>query len=218
MVSVAAIYTGQGLMEIIQKIFYEEIPYCTLINILDDSIIQEVIKNNGVTPRVAKRLIYYFCLAEEAGADIILNTCSSVGEIVDVARRIVSKPVIRIDEPMAEKAVENFNNIGVLATLPTALKPTINLLKRKALERNKNISIVEGLADGAYQALISGDLEKHDELIMRKALNISNIVEVLVLAQGSMSRIEDKLAKETNKPILSSPRLAIRAIKSFIRT
>ncbi|MEM1581844.1 MAG: aspartate/glutamate racemase family protein [Candidatus Bathyarchaeia archaeon] len=216
MVNIAAIYTGQGLMEIIQKIFYEEIPGCNLINILDDSIIREVITSGGLTPKLAKRLIHYFYFAEEAGADVILSTCSSVGEIVDIARRIVSKPIIRIDEPMAEMAVENFNSIGVLATLSTTLKPTINLLKRKAFEKNRNVSIIEGLADGAYQALVSGNPEKHDELIVMTALSISDRVEVLVLAQGSMARIEDKLAKETGKQVLSSPRLAIRAIKSLL--
>ncbi|MCS7120132.1 MAG: aspartate/glutamate racemase family protein [Nitrososphaerota archaeon] len=216
MVCVAAIYTGQGLMEIMRKIFAEEFPDCQLINILDDSIIREVMLHGGVTPFIARRLISYFFLAVDAGADIILNTCSSVGEVVDIARPIIEKPIVRIDEPMAEEAVKNFSVIGVLATVRSTLTPTINLLKKKALEENKDISIIQGLAEGAYQALMNGLPEMHDKLIMETASRISEKAEVIVLAQGSMTRIERVLAENTGKPVLSSPRLAVRTIKNMV--
>jgi len=41
---------------------------------------------------------------------------------------MVGIPVVRVDEPMAEKAVQTGTRIGVAATLATTLKPTTELI------------------------------------------------------------------------------------------
>jgi len=186
------------------------------VNIIDDSIIQDVIRNGKVVPSVARRLILYYQIASDIGADVILNTCSSVGEVVEIARQLIDTPIVRIDEPMASEAVKKYQTIGVLATLPTTLEPTVRLIKSQAAYQRKAVSVVEGLAAGAYQALISGRAEEHDRLILRAAGEVATKAEAIVLAQGSMARMERTLAKRTGKPVLSSPYLAVEAIKSML--
>ena len=44
----------------------------------------------------------YYKAAEEAGADLIFNQCSSVGEAADLASQLVSVPVVKVDTCMAE--------------------------------------------------------------------------------------------------------------------
>ena len=216
MTTVVAIYTGQGLAGPLKAVFNEVLPGCRLINIIDDSLIADVVAAQQVTPAVAKRLLRYYETAEETGADIILNTCSSVGEIVALGRQVVSIPIVRIDEPMAIAAVTQYARIGVIATLPTTLQPTMRLLREQALRLGRDVTIVDGLATGAYDALVDGSPEQHDQLILETALRLVPQVDALVLAQGSMARIESKLADATGRPVLSSPRMGVDAVKQVL--
>ena len=216
MTTIAAVYTGQGLSEPLRKIFEEYLPGCRLVNIIDDSLIHEVNEAGGVDKQVIRRLLKYYQIGADIGADIIINTCSSVGEVVDIARNIIEVPIVRIDEPMAKQAVEKYESIGVLATLPTTLNPTKRLIKSQASLLGKEVHITEGLAKGAYQALIGGKPDEHDGLILETAREIAGNVDCIVLAQGSMARMQEKLHKETQTEVLSSPGLCALYVKSLL--
>ena len=69
----------------------------------------------------------YAASAQEAGADFILFTCSSIGPAVETAATLTDVPVLRVDQPMADKAVQLGKRIGVIATLSTTLEPTSDL-------------------------------------------------------------------------------------------
>ena len=132
MKKVVAIYTGHGLMENVKAMFAEQMPDCRLINIIDDSLIADVIAENDVSPAVTRRLLQYYQTAQDMGADVIFNTCSSVGDLVAVGQKLVDVPIVRIDEPMAREAVSKYQRIGVIATIPTTLDPTVRLLQEQA--------------------------------------------------------------------------------------
>lgn len=63
---------------------------------------------------------------------MILNQCSSVGEVVDVAGQTIGIPYVRVDMPMAQKAVELGERITVVATVRSTLGPSVRLVKRAA--------------------------------------------------------------------------------------
>ena len=213
---VVAVYTGQGLAGPLKAVFTEILPDCRLINIIDDSLIADVVMNKNITAGVTKRLLRYYETAEEMGADVILNTCSSVGEIVDLGRQVVDIPIVRIDEAMAITAVKQYSRIGVIATLPSTLEPTLRLLQDQALRLGYEVTIVEGLADGAYDALVNGSAEQHDQRILETAMSLAPQVDAFVLAQGSMARMEHDLADATGLAVLSSLRLGIGAVKQAL--
>ena len=219
MKTVVAIYTAMavGLMADIKQMVAEEIPDCRLINIADDSLIQDVIKAGGPTINVTRRLLDYYRAAEDAGADVILNTCSSIGEIAEMGRKSAKVPLVKIDDAMALKAVNMGSRVGVIATLPTTLGPTVRLVQSQAKKIDKSVTVVEGLAVGAFEALMSGDAEKHDALILQTAKDIADKVDVIVLAQGSMAKMQDKLAQATGKPVLSSPRLGVQEVRDILK-
>ncbi|MBN2213169.1 MAG: hypothetical protein JW723_02905 [Bacteroidales bacterium] len=216
MIRVVAVHTAMALVEPITELFREHIPEVKLSHIADDSLIQEVIAHNEVTPAVRKRLFAYYHAAVDAGGNLVFNTCSSVGEVAEAGRLFVPVPILRIDEPMAVRAVKTGKRIGVLATLQTTLEPTIALLKKKARERNREIEIIEGLAKGAFQAVMAGDRDKHDKLILEASEKIKGKVDLFVLAQGSMARIEKQLADKTRKPVLSSPLSGVLGVKDYL--
>ena len=214
--TVLAVYTGRGLDGTISAIFQEILPDVRLVNLIDDSLIADVVAAGRISEAVTRRLIGYYLTAHDIGADVILNTCSSIGELVELGRQFTSIPIMRIDEPMAEAAVSRFERIGVMATLSSTLQPTFRLIEAKANATDKKISIVDGLAVGAYDALVSGMPEEHDACIIETAEKIASSVDGIVLAQGSMTRIAPKLEEKAGKPVLSSPRLAIEAVRDVI--
>ena len=171
--------------------FKKHFPEVEVEHIAESSLIKEVIKNNSVTPAVRRRLL-------------------------DMGNLICRIPVFRIDRPMAEKAVRDASRIGVISTLPTTLDPTCRLLRKCAEEAGRDVVLVEGLADGAFAAGQSGDGETHDRLIAEAAQRIAADVDLFVLAQGSMERMEGRLAELTGKPVLSSPVLGVKGLRQFM--
>lgn len=198
------------------EIFKQYLPEVKLNHIADDSLIQEVIANNAVTPAVRRRLLSYYNAAADGGADVVFNTCSSVGDIADYGNGFARIPVFRIDQPMAAEAVAKAERIGVISTLPTTLDPTCRLLQNEAKKAGREVKLVEGLADGAFAAGQSGDGETHDRLIAEAAVKIADQVDLFVLAQGSMARMEQRLSEMTGKPVLSSPVLGVKGLRKFL--
>jgi Asp/Glu/hydantoin racemase len=213
---IAAIYTGAALVKPLSDLLKETMGDVEVMNILDDSMIADIIKAGGMTKAVKRRLYGYYEIAISAGAELILNTCSSIGDAVYGAREFMEVPIVRIDQAMAEKAIELTDKIAVLATVPTTLDPTIRLLDMCADEAGKKINTVSGLAEGAFAAITSGDAETHDRLIAETAVKVAETCDVILLAQGSMARMEGPLRELTGKTVLSSPRLGIEMVKDIL--
>ena len=191
MIKVVAVHTAMALVQPLTEIFKEYLPEVKLNHIADDTLIQEVIANNEVTPAVRRRLLSHYVAAADAGADVVFNTCSSV-------------------------AVTSADRIGVISTLSTTLDPTRRLLENEARKAGRQVTLVDGLADGAFAAGQSGDGETHDRLIAEAAARIADQVDMFVLAQGSMARMEQRLAELTGKPVLSSPILGVKGLRKFL--
>ena len=214
--TIAAIYTGAALVKPLSDLMKETLGDYKIMNILDDSMIADIIEAGGMTKAVKRRLYGYYEIACASGAELILNTCSSIGDAVYGAREFFPIPIIRIDEPMARRAIELTDSIAVLATLPTTLDPTIRLLERCAQEAGKSIRTISALAEGAFPAITAGDAETHDRLIAETAKRVADSCDVILLAQGSMARMEKPFADLTGKTVLSSPRLGVEQIKGLL--
>jgi hypothetical protein len=90
------------------------------------------------------------------------------------------------------------------------------LVKTQAAQAGQSVNVVEGLAKGAFEALLAKNSERHDRLILEAAEELANRVDAFVLAQGSMARMEASLAKITGKPVFSSPRLGVLEVKAVL--
>ncbi len=192
-----------------RDIFNEIMPDVRRINIVDDSLLADVMAKGQITPEVQKRMNAYVQAAELTGADAVLSLCSSLGPAIDQARALVKIPVIKIDDAMTEKAAREARRIGVLATVATTLKPTVDLIEEKAGMLEKIIEVHPALVQGAFEILMSGDRDRHDALVLQAAAALAPQVDLLVLAQASMTRLAERLRAETGLEVLSSPRLAI---------
>lgn len=182
-----------------------------VFNIADDSLIKNTIERGALTPDTSRRVVDYVVSAEEAGSDYILVTCSSIGPAVETAATLVAVPVLRVDQPMADKAVQMGTRIGVVATLSTTLEPTSDLVRRRAILAGKEIELTSRLCEGAFDALMGGKPELHDESVALALKELSQQVDVILLAQASMARVANQLSDKDKKvPILTSPELAMQ--------
>jgi Asp/Glu/hydantoin racemase len=211
------IHTSATLVPVFQQLCNEYLPDVKVFNIVDDSLIKNVISCGELTPATARRVVNYVGSAQEAGADFILVTCSSIGAAVEASAALTRVPVLRVDQPMADKAVQTGKRIGVVATLPTTLEPTSDLVRRRAAVAGKEIELTAKLCEGAFDALMSGDAATHDKMVAAALKELSAKVDVILLAQASMARVVDTLDPADKKvPILASPPIAIQHIASLL--
>lgn len=207
------VHTSATLVPLFQQLSNEFLEGIETFNIVDDSLIKDVIKKGKLMPNTASRVVSHVKLAESAGADVILVTCSSIGVAIETAATLATVPVIRVDQAMADEAVQIGNRIGVIATLPTTLEPTSDLVRRRAALAGKKATITSKLCEGAFEALMIGEGGKHDEMVAKALKELMKEVDVIVLAQASMARVVDGFsADEKLVPILASPAIAMKKL------
>jgi Asp/Glu/hydantoin racemase len=193
------------------------IPHIKVFNIVDDSLIKNTIACGELTANTSKRVVNYAGSAQEAGADFILFTCSSIGPAVETAATLTDIPVLRVDQPMADMAISLGRKIGVIATLSTTLLPTTDLVKRRAALAGKEIELVSLVCTGAFEALMSGDAATHNRIVGDVLKQLVNEVDVILLAQASMAVVLDTLTTEEKKvPILASPAIAMEFLSTIL--
>jgi aspartate/glutamate racemase len=207
--TVFIIHTNRLAGEDLMRLFAEMAPSATVRNIIDDSMLPEVLANGGVTPGVLRRYCDYVVRAQDAGADLIFNQCSSVGEAADIARGMVSVPLVKIDERMAEVACQTGSRIGVVATAASTMGPTTRLIKRTAERLGKQVSLVEELQTAAFERMLAGDKPGHNKLLLSTIQGLYPRVDVVVCAQGSMLALKPDLGG-TPIPVLMSPPIGVQ--------
>jgi Asp/Glu/hydantoin racemase len=217
--TLAMIHTVAGLVPMFQSLCNELMPEITPFHIADEGLRRLVTAAGGLTPAVHRRMGENATCAQEAGADLILVTCSSISPCVDVVSQMVAVPVLKIDEPMADKAISIGAHIGVVATAKTTLKPTSELIVARSVMAGKKTQVEAVLCEGAYDQLFAGNVAEHDRIVKEYLLRMMQTVDVIVLAQASMARVADAIpASERRVPILSSPRMGMERTRDVIRT
>jgi Asp/Glu/hydantoin racemase len=214
---VAVIHTFLYSVEDLKKLFKEILPEVEMINIIDDSLLQEALSNKGITPGIIRRISKYAVEAEALGADAILNQCSSVGEAADIAQNMIKIPYVKIDQPMAEEAVRLGSKIAVIATAISTLEPSSRLVENMAKKAQKEVVVNRCFCEGAYEALlIENNREKHNAIVIDTIKKASESNDVIVLAQGSMYHLMP-LLKDISVPVLTSLETGVEQLRSLLK-
>jgi Asp/Glu/hydantoin racemase len=215
--TLALIHTSATLVPVFQQLCKTHLPSVKTFNIVDDSLVSGIRAKGSLTADIARRVQAYVSSAESGGADHILVTCSSIGPAVEASANFSAVPVLRVDQPMADQAVQTGRRIGVIATLSTTLEPTSDLVRRRAAAAGKQIELTSVLVEGAFEALMSGDSATHDTKVAAALRDLSSKVDVILLAQASMARVVDTLPPEDKRtPILASPPIAIQHLATLL--
>lgn len=203
------IHTTLATLVSLTDLVKELIEDAEVINILDDSILPDM-KEGGHEKEVKRRWLCYARILEKQGATAVVSACSTVGAFAEEADQVLQIPVYRIDEAMIETAIRLGTRVSVLATLPSTLIPTVDLLRRKGGEK---LEINVRLVEGAYDFLMAGDCKAHNRMIKEAVEKEAGRSQVILLAQASMAEALDGADVFGKARILTSPRLGIEKLK-----
>ena len=211
---VAFIHTSPAAVGPLMQFYGEAAPELEITNLLDDGLLRLLAAKDAATAQA--RLTDMIAVAAATyRAEAAMITCSSVSK--EMAERISERfelPVLKIDYPMARQAVRAGGKIGVAATFPPTLDPTRRLLSEAAREAGAEVEMIEDVTPEAYGALLSGDAERHDALLLESVSWLeAQGVSVVVLAQVSMARVLPKVGGRTGVPVLSSLHTSLDAIR-----
>jgi Asp/Glu/hydantoin racemase len=213
---IAVLHTVAFLAEMFRKLFQENLPNIENFHVVDESIIQELLKVGHLTPKIVRRIATHVMLANDAGADLILFTCSSTSPAVDSIKALVDIPILKVDEPLAEKAVSLGEKIGVVTTAKTTLEPSVNLIEASAARHGKKVQVHAELQNKAFEARLSGNISEHDRLVKETIRKLARKNNVIVLAQASMAHLADEMKNDIDVPILASPPLCMEALQQMV--
>jgi glutamate racemase len=215
--SVSFIHTSPAAVGPLMQFYSEAAPELEVTNLLDDGLLRLLAAGRGddVRRRLQEMLR---AAAETYEPELAMVTCSSVSkETADSLARDFPFPVLKIDYPMARRAVRAGRRIGVAATFPPTLVPTSKLLLGAAAEAGVEIELVEEVVPEAYTALLSNDAATHDELLAAAVEKLQDRdVSAIVLAQVSMARALPRLSARARVPVLSSLHTSLEAIREAL--
>ena len=161
-----------------------------------------------LTPSVRRQVCEDILKMADTGPAVLLCTCSTLGPGAETAADLTDVPVLRVDRPMMERAIDHGSRIAVAAALPSALGPTRDLLLRVARPRpgGPRPGLLEGarpFSSAATRAAIGG---RSPEKLGEAAPG----ADAVILAQASMAGAVGLLG-DLAVPVLASPRLGAEA-------
>lgn len=213
---VGVVHTFLYSVEDLKALFRKYLPDVEMINIIDDSLLEEALANKGITPGIINRMCGYYSNLQDLGCVCCLNQCSSVGEAADVAQNLIRIPILKIDAPMAQKAVELGSRIAVIATAISTVEPSSRLVERMASRAGKEVSVTRCYVEGAYDCLLkTGDRQKHNDLVTAKVREAAKDNDVIVMAQGSMYQLVSLLS-DVQIPVLTSLESGVAQLRAAV--
>jgi len=201
----------------VQKYIDEFVPDVEVVHWVDDTI-----QNTnfacapGTIPPGNYAKFVQAALSQQAyGVDLVLLACSTFNRAVEYARPMIATPMLQIDRPMMDLAVQHGIRIGLLATVPTTVPASERLLRLAAADAGKTVDVKTRLCSEAFAALKAGQPERHNDLLLAEIDRLSGEVDAIVLAQLSMSALEPRLTA-TKVPVYNSGRTAFSRVRELL--
>lgn len=213
---VALIHTVRPVLEsfpiLLQKVVGQELK---IHNILDDFLANDPAEIGYFSLENRKRLFNDLQSCELTKPDVIVVTCSTLTPTVQLIRPFINVPIVAIDDAMSEQAVRIGRKIKVVATAMSTLEPTISKLKMEASIAGTEIEVDAEDNEPAYTAMRSGDMEKHNRLVLEMIERVKGY-DCIVLAQASMGHLQKEAEKLAGVPVLASPVLCCEKVKRIL--
>ena len=180
-------------------------------NMLDTCFANNLDKNVN-----RNRLFMAIKCAEMAQPDLIAVICSTLSPYIKEIAPFISVPLIGIDDRLGEVAFKHGDRVMVLASAQSPVEPVTSLLTSAAGRLGRLNAVVEAkLDERAFYAMIKGDMETHDNVMLELAKTVEGF-DVIVMAQGSAEHLAQPIMSATGLPVVTAPELCIANIKEVI--
>jgi hypothetical protein len=208
--TLAFLHTSTVHIATFDRLLAESDPSITARHFVDESLLDEARTAGEITPALEQRIAAALRNASAPDDAVVLCTCSTIGASAEAAGAQAGSAVLRVDRPMAERAVALGERILVAAALASTLGPTCALILDAAQAAGKQIELRELLCETAWAFFERGDLPGYAQTIADELRAAAGTADVIVLAQASMAAAAP-LCADLGVPILSSPRLGLEA-------
>ena len=209
----AAVFTANTVAPYCKEI----IPEVEIMHLGDDTIQRDNLAAPvGTIPKVNFFKFATYChFLEEAGVDLIMLGCSTFNQAAEHARPMINTPILNIDRPMMDLAVQQGKRVGLLGTLPSTMPASDRLLREAAADAGKEVEVVPVLCAEAFKILREGNPAKHNEILLEAIDSLSKQVDAIVMAQVSMSVLEKELTS-TRVPVYNSGRTGFTRAREML--
>ena len=120
---IAFIHTVAMLVERFRPRFQSELPDADCFHMLDESVLQDLIRQ-GPSSGITRRIVTLSQMAADAGAELIVFTCSSTSPAIDTARQTVHVPILKIDDPLYARVASAPGRVGLICTTSSTVAPS----------------------------------------------------------------------------------------------
>ncbi|MEU0298739.1 aspartate/glutamate racemase family protein [Streptomyces sp. NPDC006175] len=216
---VAMIHAVPAAHRIAHEAFTREFPQATVWNVLDDRLLDDARAAGGLTDALRRRMLRLIAHVMDSGAQALLLTCSSYGEVVDTARALWDVPVLKSDESMFKAALLGpYRRIAVVASTPPAVPAAVAQLEAlvPAVRPGRPLDLVTALSEEAAGAADAEAAARHLADALRAAGGAD--VDAVLLAQYSLTPAGDALAALLGVPVLDGAGAAARELRGLLVT
>ncbi|MEA2155336.1 MAG: hypothetical protein QOE11_1476 [Solirubrobacteraceae bacterium] len=178
------------------------------VHLVDEDLLADA-RRDGLGPGLRVRLLGR--LQELAGHEpsVVVCTCSTLGGDAERLAERLQTAVLRIDRPMAERAVALGGRVALVAAVQSTLGPTRELFDECAAGSERAVALVDAPCLDAWALFEGGDHAGYHERVARHVRGLAGEVDVVVLAQATMAPAA-ALLEDLAIPLLTSPRLAVQ--------
>ena len=161
-----------------------------------------------------QRLLHQLQAAHLTKADLILTTCSQLSTAAQDMAPFIGTPVLTIDGPMIQAAVEQNKTIALISSAAGTVQPISESIYREAERQGKVVELQVFCDDLAIAALKAGDQAEHDRRILALAEQIHGYGGV-ILAQASGAHMREPVMQVTGLPVYTGLPYCAARIEAF---
>lgn len=190
-------------------------PGADVAHLLDGSLYLDRGLGTADDAELASRIDRLVRYSAETGAEGIIMTGSFFGDAVKQARVGVDVPVATSFDGIVERAFALGRPLHVLATAPDSATLLAEELAREAADRGRELAVTRQAVDGAMDALIGGDAERHDRLVL-DAVRAADDGAAILFAQFSMERTLPGAAAAHAAPVVGPAGAGVARLRQLI--
>ncbi len=213
--TVALVSSTPAVFGPMEAAFREVFPEAQILHILDETLIEDFRREGGLSPHSRHKALQMALTAQEANVDGILVTCSTLSPSIDDFRPFLKIPIIKIDEPVIEEVVQKADTIGLLATAETVLKSVEPLVKKKALDFGRKVSLCR-FVKGDVWPLLQKDMAAFYRAIAEAAAEAARECQAVILTQVSIAPGRDYVEEKLRDKIYASPIYAVQTLRKIL--
>lgn len=212
---IGAIHALMNAIPTTQTAFDRAWSAADVAHLLDGSLYLDRSQGTADDAELASRIDRLVQYSASTGAEGIIVTGSFFGDFAKQARDSVTVPVATSFDGIIARALQLDQPLHVLATAPDSATLLSAELEREAAQRSRSLSLSRGAVGGAMDALIGGDVDRHDRLVL-DAVSTVDADTAILFAQFSMERILPGSAAVHTAPVIGPASEGVARLRDLI--